>query len=230
MKVPPFCASPVPEHNRSPPRPPRGRREAPKREHDRDAAGRVWPHRADSGTPLPQNVYRWTDGRAIYAGREQWESTGHDSDGKGLRPRPCLSAYIFPGVALGCLAAGAVRVPQDMFLAAAEVRRTFLWGTFFLSVEVRRALLQDMFSATYGPTHASLLPLQAVAEQVTEEDRKEGSVYPCLKRARAFSAEAGRRVAEIAYKSNIATNLPKPTNLMGFVESVMYDTRYRPYR
>ena len=140
---------------------------------------------------LPQNVYRWTEGRAIYSGREQWSPVRVARLREGLlKPRACQSAYVFPGVVLGCLAAGAVRVHPEMFLAAAET----------------------------------------IAEHVTEEDLESGAVYPCMSRAKEFSAHVAKAVAEVAYVKGTATNLPKPVNMLDFIRGVMYDTRYRPYR
>jgi len=138
---------------------------------------------------LAENVYRWTQGRAVFAGRDHGVSVKLPS-GAELAPRPCLSALVFPGIVLGCNASGAVRIHQDMFLAAAE----------------------------------------AVASFVTEEDRARGAVFPSLSKSRELAAHVTRKVAEIAYKDGVASNLPRPVNLLEYAKLVMYDTRYRPYR
>jgi malate dehydrogenase (oxaloacetate-decarboxylating)(NADP+) len=64
-----------------------------------------------------------------------------------------------------------------------------------------------------------------LAYLVTPEDIEQGSLYPSLPRIREVSAHIAAAVAEVAYKRGHAT-APKPNDLMGFVESQMYDPRY----
>jgi malate dehydrogenase (oxaloacetate-decarboxylating)(NADP+) len=64
-----------------------------------------------------------------------------------------------------------------------------------------------------------------LAYLVTPEDIEQGSLYPSLPRIREVSAHIAAAVAEVAYKHGHATT-PKPNDLMGFVESQMYDPRY----
>src|ERR1035441_8890920 len=66
----------------------------------------------------PEDLLRWTEGRAIVATGSPYDPV----DWKGTS-RPigqCNNAFIFPGIGLGLVVAGARIVPDDIFLAAAK--------------------------------------------------------------------------------------------------------------
>jgi len=70
----------------------------------------------------PVDLMAWTSGRAIVATGSPFADVPQSVTGGG-RPRKigqCNNAYIFPGVGLGVIAAGARRVNQEMFVAAAR--------------------------------------------------------------------------------------------------------------
>jgi malate dehydrogenase (oxaloacetate-decarboxylating) len=70
----------------------------------------------------PVDLMAWTSGRAIVATGSPFADVPQSVTGGG-RPRrigQCNNAYIFPGVGLGVIAAGARRVNQEMFVAAAR--------------------------------------------------------------------------------------------------------------
>jgi len=70
----------------------------------------------------PIDLMAWTSGRAIVATGSPFADVPQSVTGGG-RPRKigqCNNAYIFPGVGLGVIAAGARRVNQEMFVAAAR--------------------------------------------------------------------------------------------------------------
>ncbi len=70
----------------------------------------------------PVDLMAWTSGRAIIATGSPFADVPQSITGGG-RPRKigqCNNAYIFPGVGLGVIAAGAGRVNQEMFVAAAR--------------------------------------------------------------------------------------------------------------
>ena len=64
-----------------------------------------------------------------------------------------------------------------------------------------------------------------LAYLVTPDDIEQGSLYPALPRIREVSAHIAVAVAEVAYKRGLAT-VPKPNDMMGFIESQMYDPQY----
>ena len=68
----------------------------------------------------------------------------------------------------------------------------------------------------------------SLAQQVTDHDLAQGSLYPPLARVREVSAQIAAAVAEVAYTQNFAT-VRLPDNLMEFVKSQMYDPHYQPY-
>jgi malate dehydrogenase (oxaloacetate-decarboxylating)(NADP+) len=64
-----------------------------------------------------------------------------------------------------------------------------------------------------------------LAYLVNKDDIEQGSLYPALPRIREVSAHIAMAVAEVAYKRGLAT-VPKPNDMMAFIESKMYDPRY----
>jgi malate dehydrogenase (oxaloacetate-decarboxylating)(NADP+) len=69
---------------------------------------------------------------------------------------------------------------------------------------------------------------RSLAQQVTDEDLAQGSLYPPLAKVREVSAQIATAVAEVAFAQNLAT-VPRPDNLMQFVKSQMYDPSYLAY-
>jgi malate dehydrogenase (oxaloacetate-decarboxylating)(NADP+) len=67
-----------------------------------------------------------------------------------------------------------------------------------------------------------------LAEQVTEDDLKQGSLYPPLKNIRDVSAHIAAAVATVAYRRELARG-PAPADLLGFMKSKMYEPRYTTY-
>lgn len=65
-----------------------------------------------------EQAYEWSEGRTIFASGSPFSSVEYG--GKTFRPGQGNNAYIFPGVGLGVVAAGASRVTDTMFMAAAK--------------------------------------------------------------------------------------------------------------
>jgi malate dehydrogenase (oxaloacetate-decarboxylating)(NADP+) len=64
-----------------------------------------------------------------------------------------------------------------------------------------------------------------LAEMVSEEDLKQGSLYPALPQIREVSARIAAAVAAVAYQRGLADG-PAPNDLSALVRSQMYDPRY----
>ena len=64
-----------------------------------------------------------------------------------------------------------------------------------------------------------------LAYLVDPDDIEQGSLYPALPRIRDVSAHIAAAVAEVAYRRGLAT-VPRPNDLMAFIESQMYDPQY----
>jgi malate dehydrogenase (oxaloacetate-decarboxylating) len=67
---------------------------------------------------LPEDLFRWTDGRALVATGSPFAPVKHQ--GKEIRIGQCNNAFVFPGVGLGVLASGARIVLSSFFTAAAK--------------------------------------------------------------------------------------------------------------
>jgi malate dehydrogenase (oxaloacetate-decarboxylating)(NADP+) len=65
-----------------------------------------------------EEAYTWSDGRAIFASGSPFPTVEYG--GKTYVPGQGNNAYIFPGVGLGVIVAGAIRIPDEMFLASAK--------------------------------------------------------------------------------------------------------------
>ncbi|KAF8724944.1 hypothetical protein HU200_020661 [Digitaria exilis] len=63
-------------------------------------------------------AYTWSDGRAVFASGSPFAAVEHG--GKTHVPGQSNNAYIFPGFGLGVVISGAIRVHDDMLLAASE--------------------------------------------------------------------------------------------------------------
>ena len=65
-----------------------------------------------------EEAYTWSDGKAIFASGSPFPAM--DYKGKLLVPGQGNNSYIFPGVGLGVIISGAIRVPDEMFSASAK--------------------------------------------------------------------------------------------------------------
>ncbi len=67
---------------------------------------------------LPQDIYTWSDGKALIATGSPFDPVSHNGD--TVRVGQCNNAFIFPGVGLGVLASGVRKVAPEFFTAAAK--------------------------------------------------------------------------------------------------------------
>ncbi|XP_022144991.1 NADP-dependent malic enzyme [Momordica charantia] len=65
-----------------------------------------------------EEAYNWSEGRAIFASGSPFDPVEYN--GKTFVPGQANNAYIFPGFGLGVVISGAIRVHDDMLLAASE--------------------------------------------------------------------------------------------------------------
>ncbi|AMX02409.1 NAD-dependent malic enzyme [Microbulbifer thermotolerans] len=66
----------------------------------------------------PQDIFNWTQGRAMVATGSPFEPV--ELDGQCHVVAQCNNVYIFPGIGLGVIAAGARRVTDNMLMAASN--------------------------------------------------------------------------------------------------------------
>ncbi len=69
---------------------------------------------------------------------------------------------------------------------------------------------------------------RALAQQVTQQDLDQGSLYPPLKNVRDVSAHIAVAVADVAFQQGYA-RITRPADLLGFVRAQMYEPRYEQY-
>jgi malate dehydrogenase (oxaloacetate-decarboxylating) len=67
---------------------------------------------------IPEDVIRWTDGRALVATGSPFAPVVHE--GRSIPIAQCNNAYIFPGIGLGVVASGARRVTDAMLMSASR--------------------------------------------------------------------------------------------------------------
>ncbi|KAJ9183508.1 hypothetical protein P3X46_007352 [Hevea brasiliensis] len=65
-----------------------------------------------------EEAYTWSEGRAIFASGSPFDPVEYN--GKVFVPGQANNAYIFPGFGLGLIISGAIRVHDDLLLAASE--------------------------------------------------------------------------------------------------------------
>ncbi|KAJ6957422.1 hypothetical protein NC653_039389 [Populus alba x Populus x berolinensis] len=65
-----------------------------------------------------EEAYTWSEGRAIFASGSPFDPVEYNS--RVFVPGQANNAYIFPGFGLGLVISGAIRVHDDMLLAASE--------------------------------------------------------------------------------------------------------------
>ncbi|XP_017649620.1 NADP-dependent malic enzyme-like [Gossypium arboreum] len=86
-----------------------------------------------------EEAYTWSEGRAIFASGSPFDP--FEYDGKVFVPGQANNAYIFPGFGLGVIMSGAIRVHEDMLLAASEALAAQVTGEHF-----KKGLIYPPFS------------------------------------------------------------------------------------
>jgi malic enzyme len=128
----------------------------------------------------PEDVLRWTDGRALVATGSPFPSVVHA--GQPRRVGQGNNVFVFPGVGLGALLAEAREVTDGMFRAAASR----------LAEEMRR---EDLEAGALYPPISSLRRVTAhIAEAVVRQARADG-VAPDVP-----GEDVPRRVAEAMWE------------------------------
>lgn len=94
-----------------------------------------------------EEAYRWSGGKAIFASGSPFAPV--DAHGRHFEPTQANNAYVFPGIGLGAVAVRATRVPDSMFMAAANAlaqmvddERLAMGGLFPPLTDIREVSLE----------------------------------------------------------------------------------------
>uniref|UniRef100_T1JHD2 Malic enzyme n=1 Tax=Strigamia maritima TaxID=126957 RepID=T1JHD2_STRMM len=131
-----------------------------------------------------QQAYDCTQGKCIFASGSPFPPVQYG--GKTYYPGQGNNAYIFPGVALGVIAAGLYTISNKIFLLAAR----------------------------------------ELAKLVTEDNIREGRLYPPLNSVRDCSIKIATEIVKYAYIEKLASHYPEPEDKEAFVRKQMYDHNY----
>ncbi len=74
-----------------------------------------------------------------------------------------------------------------------------------------------------------MVAARTLAEQVTQADLDQGSLFPPLKDIREVSARIAAAVAAVAFREKLA-RVPQPADILAFVKAQMYEPSYAPTR
>ncbi|MFO0929509.1 MAG: NAD-dependent malic enzyme [Gemmataceae bacterium] len=136
---------------------------------------------------VPADLLRWTDGRALVATGSPFAPV--DFLERTYPISQCNNAYIFPGLGLGLIAAGATRVTDELFLTAARV-----------------------LSAIAPPAGDGPTPLLPPVPTIQDVSRQIALAVGTEAMRRGVARRAGRRrVAENPRRPPLATALPAAT-------------------
>ena len=137
----------------------------------------------DYAEARPADLLAWTDGRALVATGSPFEPVS--LKGRQYEIGQGNNVFIFPGLGLGCLAAGAREVTDGMITAA----------------------------------------INALAQQVTEDELARGFLFPAISRLRQVSYQVALAVGEAAQSGGVCTVADIEATLDGMV----WEPRYRHY-
>jgi malate dehydrogenase (oxaloacetate-decarboxylating)(NADP+) len=90
-------------------------------------------------------------------------------------------------------------------------------GLGAIAIHARRVTDEMFLAAAY-----------TLAEQVSDADLAQGSLYPALSQVRGVSAHIAAAVARVAYEQGHA-GAPRPADLLAHVSAQMYDPHYPDY-
>ena len=139
---------------------------------------------------IPEDLIRWTDGRALVATGSPFEPVTWK--GSRIPIGQCNNAFIFPGIGLGLVAAGATEVSDELFLAAARALAAYdkrlpgFEASLFPNLEhVREVSGNIAVAVAQEIVRKSATPTAIKPEDIPERVRQAmwDPVYPILKRA-----------------------------------------------
>ncbi|MDH3500185.1 MAG: oxaloacetate-decarboxylating malate dehydrogenase, partial [Acidimicrobiia bacterium] len=132
---------------------------------------------------IPDEALRWTAGRALIATGSPFEPVL--IDGREIPISQCNNVYIFPGVGLGTIVAGASKVTDSMFAAAADALASQL-----TEADLQRGML-------YPPIAEIRTITRSIAAAVVRAAVDDGVARPDL--GDDIAAALDREIWDLAY-------------------------------
>ena len=130
-----------------------------------------------------EEAYTHTKGKCVFACGSPQPSVNYG--GQTFVPGQGNNVYIFPGVALACILTGATTVNDRAFLIAAQVHKVIL-------------------------SFVTYQKFQSVAKELSDEEVKDGQVYPSLDRIKEISKVVAIDVVKYLFDAELATYRPEP--------------------
>ena len=124
----------------------------------------------------PADLIAWTEGRALVATGSPFDPVSYN--GRQYPIAQCNNAYIFPAMGLGILGAGARRVSDGMFMAAAD------------ALSRQAPALSDPEGALLPPLSKVPKDAMDIALAVGLQAQEEGLAEPCSREALQASIQA----------------------------------------
>ncbi|CAG7900451.1 unnamed protein product [Brassica rapa] len=161
-----------------------------------------------------EEAYTWSKGRAIFASGSPFDPVEYE--GSVFVSTQANNAYIFPGFGLGLVISGAVRVHDDMLLAAADA----------LAGQVSK---ENYEKGMIYPSFSSIRKISAhIAANVATKAYELGLSLFALSLF-SFSLAFSLKTKDIGF-TGLAGRLPRPKEIVKCAESSMYSPTYRIYR
>ncbi|CAN7047538.1 unnamed protein product [Brassica rapa subsp. trilocularis] len=161
-----------------------------------------------------EEAYTWSKGRAIFASGSPFDPVEYE--GSVFVSTQANNAYIFPGFGLGLVISGAVRVHDDMLLAAAEA----------LAGQVSK---ENYEKGMIYPSFSSIRKISAhIAANVATKAYELGISLFAL--SFLFVSFAFSLKTKDIGLTGLAGRLPRPKEIVKCAESSMYSPTYRIYR
>ncbi|PKA46822.1 NADP-dependent malic enzyme, chloroplastic [Apostasia shenzhenica] len=150
-----------------------------------------------------EEAYTWSKGRAIFASGSPFDPVEYE--GKTFFPGQANNAYIFPGFGLGLVMSGAIRVHNDMLLAASEA--------------LASRVTQENFDK--GLIYPPFKNIRKISAQIAA--KVAAKVYELGKLSLLKYTIAFFNMIEFFFSlSGLASRLPRAENLVKYAESCMY--------